>query len=531
MAKAEKIICIKYCWFIIKNYIFSLERGRQRKKRRKKGSYFGRKSIQNREKSRYNQPIKKSPGVMSRGETEEEIRMMKKRLLSMVLAVAMAGSLAGCGGGGSNETAGGAADNTTAAQTQAGASETKAQETVAAADGQTVLKWSIWDKDLTVYYQPLIDAFEAAHPDVKIETVDLGSSDYQTVLGTQLTGSGSDFDVVTIKDVPGYTTLVNKGVLEPLDEYIAKDNVDLAAFKGLTDQIKVEDKLYELPFRSDFWVVYYNKDVFDAAGVEYPTNDMTFEEYDALARSLTVDEPGSEVYGVHYHTWRSAVQLFGVLDGKNTILDGTYGFLKPYYELILAQQEDGVCQDYATLKTSNLHYSGAFAQGNVGMMNMGTWFIATMIDKIKTGEYTDCANWGIVKYPHADGVEPGSTLATITALSIPANAPHKDLAWEFVKFVCGEEGANILAETGTIPALMTDDIAEMVSAIDGYPSDENSKEALQTSNLYLEMPVSAKSSEIETVLNEAHDNIMTGNMTIDEGIADMDEKISAILGQ
>ncbi len=451
--------------------------------------------------------------------------MKKKCLVSIATAAAMAVSLTACGGGGGSETTAAAGGD---APAPAG---TTAAESVEAAEGQTVLKWSIWDKDLTAYYQPLVEEFEKQNPDLKIEMVDLGSSDYQTVLGTQLTGSGSDFDIVTIKDVPGYTTLVNKGVLEPLDEYIAADSVDLDAYKGLTDQITVDGKLYELPFRSDFWVVYYNKDVFDAAQVAYPTNDMTFEDYDALARQLTVDTPGQEVYGAHYHTWRSAVQLFGILDGKNTILDGTYDFLKPYYELVLAEQEDGVCQDYATLKTSNLHYSGAFSQGNVAMMNMGTWFISTMIEKIKSGEYTDCANWGIVKYPHADGVEPGSTLATITALSIPANAPHKDAAWKFVKFVCGEEGAEILANTGNIPALMTDDIAGMISAMDGFPTDEGSTEALQTANLYLEMPVSNKSSEIEIVLNEAHDNIMTGNSTIDEGIADMNEKVGAVLAQ
>lgn len=449
--------------------------------------------------------------------------MKKKCLVSIATAAAMAVSLTACGGGGGSES--------TAAAGGEEPAGTTAAESVEAAEGQTVLKWSIWDKDLTAYYQPLVEEFEKQNPDLKIEMVDLGSSDYQTVLGTQLTGSGSDFDIVTIKDVPGYTTLVNKGVLEPLDEYIAADSVDLDAYKGLTDQITVDGKLYELPFRSDFWVVYYNKDVFDAAQVAYPTNDMTFEDYDALARQLTVDTPGQEVYGAHYHTWRSAVQLFGILDGKNTILDGTYDFLKPYYELVLAEQEDGVCQDYATLKTSNLHYSGAFSQGNVAMMNMGTWFISTMIEKIKSGEYTDCANWGIVKYPHADGVEPGSTLATITALSIPANAPHKDAAWKFVKFVCGEEGAEILANTGNIPALMTDDIAGMISAMDGFPTDEGSTEALQTANLYLEMPVSNKSSEIEIVLNEAHDNIMTGNSTIDEGIADMNEKVGAVLAQ
>lgn len=459
---------------------------------------------------------------------------MKKRLLGLTLACSMAAmSLAGCGGSSGNETtAAGGQETTKAAETTQAAGDKTAETTQAAAAGDTVLKWAVWDISSTVYYQPLIDAFEAANPGVKIEMVDLGSADYQTVLATELTGSGSDFDIATIKDVPGYTTLVNKGVLESLDDYIAKDSVDLSQYGGITDQVTVDGKLYELPFRSDFWVMFYNKDVFDKAGVAYPTNDMTFEQYDALARSVTNTTPGEEVYGAHYHTWRSAVQLFGILDGKHSIVDGDYEFLKPYYEMILKQQEDGVCQDYATLKTSSLHYSGAFAQGNVAMMNMGSWFIPTLIEKLKTGEYgEEVANWGLVKYPHAEGVEPGSTLATITCLSIPTSAPHKDLAWEFVKFVCGQEGAEVVAKTGTIPAITTDAVVEAISGMEGFPTDPESAEALRTANTYLEMPVHAKSSEIETVLNEGHDNIMTEGSTIDEGISEMTEGVQAILGQ
>lgn len=457
---------------------------------------------------------------------------MKKRLLGLTLACTMAAmSLAGCGGGGSDSgTTAAEAGSETTAPAKAGGETTAAS--VQAAEGDTVLKWAVWDISSTVYYQPLIDAFEAANPGVKIEMVDLGSADYQTVLATELTGSGSDFDIATIKDVPGYTTLVNKGVLESLDDYIAKDSVDLSQYGGITDQVTVDGKLYELPFRSDFWVLFYNKNVFDNAGVNYPTNDMTFEQYDQLARSVTNTEPGQEVYGAHYHTWRSAVQLFGILDGKNSIVDGSYDFLKPYYEMILKQQEDGVCQDYATLKTSSLHYSGAFAQGNVAMMNMGSWFIPTLIEKIKTGEYgQEVANWGIVKYPHAEGVEPGSTLATITCLSIPTSAPHKDLAWDFVKFVCGTEGAEVVAKTGTIPAITTDAVVSAISGMEGFPDDDASAEALKTANTYLEMPVHAKSSEIETILNEGHDNIMTEGSTIDEGIEEMNEGVQAIQGQ
>ena len=122
----------------------------------------------------------------------------------------------------------------------------------------------------------------------------------------------------------------------------------------IRDRITVDGDFYALPFIQSFWVVFYNKDLFDAAGVEYPTNDMTLEEYDALARQLTSGEGAEKVYGCHYHNWRSCVQLFGILDGKNTIVDGTYDFLQPYYEMILAQQDDGICMDYATIKTGKM---------------------------------------------------------------------------------------------------------------------------------------------------------------------------------
>ena len=455
---------------------------------------------------------------------------MKKRVLAAVLTAGMlTASLAGCGGTSdtsASSDAGAAAETTETSD--ASSSDSSSSE---ASGDVTTLNWALWDIASTVYYQPLIDAFEAEHPDIKINMVDLGSTDYSTVLGTQLSGSGSDFDVVTIKDVPGYVTLVSKGVLEPLDDLISQDGVDLSKYNGITDQVTVDGKLYELPFRSDIWVLYYNKDVFDNAGVAYPTNDMTWDEYDALARSVTDTTPGAEVYGAHYHTWRSTIQLMGILDGQHSAIDGEYEWTKPYYEMVLAEQKDGVCQDYATLKTQGLHYSDAFAQGNVGMLNMGSWFISTLIQKIQSGEYTECSNWGMVKYPHAEGVEPGSTLATITALSIPTSAPHKDEAWEFVKFVTGEEGAQVLADTGNIPAMTNDAIVDAIASMDGFPQDDTSKEALVTSHTYLEMGTSSKSSEIETVLNEQHDLIMTESESVDDGIAAMDEGVQAVLAE
>lgn len=178
-----------------------------------------------------------------------------------------------------------------------------------------------------------------------------------------------------------------------------------------------------MPFRSDFWVLYYNKDLFDKAGVEYPSNDLTMEDYDALARKMTSGSGDTKVYGCHYHTWRSAASLFSILDGKNTIIDGKYDFMKPTYDMVIAQQKDGICMDYGYLKTSSLHYSAAFENQQCAMVNMGSWFISTLEAYMKDAETK--FNWGIVKYPHPAGAEAGSTLGTVTSLAINADSPKQ----------------------------------------------------------------------------------------------------------
>jgi multiple sugar transport system substrate-binding protein len=462
--------------------------------------------------------------IMFNYHKQGRIYFMRKKILSVLLAVSMIATLfTGC----ASKT-----DEKTATTSDALTPAADATETPAAKSEPVTLKWAIWDKDITPYWTALKESYEAANPNVKIEMTDLGSTDYTTVLATELSGSGSDFDVVTIKDVPGYATLVSKNTLEPLDSYISGAGTDTNQFNGI-DQVKVDGSLYELPFRSDFWLIYYNKDIFDKAGVAYPTNDMTFEEYDALARKLTNTTYGSQVYGTHYHTWRSAVQLFGSLDGQHTILDGNYDFFKPYYEMVLSEEDDQVCRKFADLSAEGLHYSAAFSGGDVAMMNMGSWFISTLIASIKSGEYDSslCGNWGLVKYPHAQGVEAGSTLGTLTGLAVTSVSKNKQAAFDFVNWVSGAEGAKVMAENGNFPALMNDEVSGIISGLEGFPADDTSKDALNVSHLYLEVPYAKNVSAINDILDTYHKSIMNREMTVDEGIAAMNKEIGKIINQ
>ncbi|HIT89362.1 MAG TPA: sugar ABC transporter substrate-binding protein [Candidatus Merdenecus merdavium] len=423
--------------------------------------------------------------------------------------------LAACGGNADNDA------DTSGNNTDSGATEEQT-------DGQTTLTWSVWDKDATVYYEPLIEAFEAENPDINVELLDLGSTDYMTVLGTQLSGGDTSIDVVTVKDIPGYASLVNKNQLEPLSELASDINLD--QYSGTVEQITVDDEYYALPFRSDFYVMYYNKDLFDAANVDYPQNNLTFDEYDTLIREVSekaTEANGSKVYGGHYHTWRSQVQMYGLLDGENTLVSTDYSFLEPIYETILAQQEDQIVQDYATLKTSSLHYSAAFYQNNVASLLMGTWFIPTLATAIESGESEDF-NWGLVTMPLTEGAEEGTASGTITTLGISANSENKEASWKFVEFVTSEEGSQIIADTGTMPAIQSEEVINTIAASPGFPDDEQSKEALSVKTTYLELPLDEHSAEVETILNDAHDNIMTNNAEASEELEKAAGQVEAL---
>lgn len=442
-----------------------------------------------------------------------------QKLAALGLAGSMALSLAACGGS--------AASSSEAAADSTPVSGEATAESTASGDEAVTLNWALWDKDSTAYWQALADGYMESHPNVTIEMTDLGSTDYMTQLATQLAGGNGELDVLSIKDIPGYSNLINLGLLEPLS---GKLTTDESKFNGVLDQLTAEDgNYYAVPFRSDFWVVYYNKDIFDQAGIEYPTNDMTMEDFDTKIREV-YEKTG--VYGNIYHTWRSTTTLFGILDGEHTVIDGNYDFLKPYYEMILKEQQDGVVPNYGEQKTSGLHYSGAFENGQAAMCNMGSWFLATMqkYNAEASANGVQPVNFGIVKYPHPDGAPAGSTLGTVTSLAINANSTKKEAAADFLNWCASEEAAEALAATGNFPAVSSDKTSEIIASTDGFPNDENSKEALKTTAVYLEMPLSDKASEIETILNTEHDAIMTESETVDEGIANMNEQVQAILG-
>lgn len=442
---------------------------------------------------------------------------MKKALSLALAGVLTLGMLAGC--------APAATSPSPSATPSAAPSQSPTESAPTALTG--TLKVSLWDMSSQVAFGAAIDAFVAANPGVTIEPIDIPSADYATKLSVMLNGN-SDVDVFWIKDADTIYPIAQRGQMSDLSTYITRDGLDLADYNGLAENFVIDGKQIALPFRTDYYTLFYNKDIFDAAGVEYPSNDMTWAEFEELAKKLTSGEGAEKKYGAHFHTWQALVQNWGVQDGKNTIMATDYSFFKPYYEMALRMQnDDKTMMDFGTLKTANLHYNSVFSDGSVAMMPMGTWFAATMIDKINKGESK--VNWGMATLPHPEGLEAGNVVGSTTPIAINAASKNQDLAWEFVKFATGAEGAAVVANLGGIPARLDDAMLQVVTSVDGMP--EGALEALQIKNIVLDRPIADKVSEVNKVLGDEHTLIMLGESSIDDGLAAMAEQSKTIQGK
>jgi len=385
------------------------------------------------------------------------------------------------------------------------------------------LQWAVWDIEMVAYYAPLIARYKEIAPHVTVEMVDLGATDYENILQTQLLG-GADYDLIKVRGIPQYVNNTNADLLMELDSFLPGSDIDLANYRGMPEQHMRGGPLYALPFRSDFWVVYYNKDIFDAAGVDYPHNEMVFEEWVEIIKDVTSGSGADKVYGNHFHTWRSTVTLFGIIDGVTDIGTPPYGWMSRFYEAVVELEDGGYVPRRTDNQAGGIHHRMKWAPQEIAQVNMGTWFMAENNDNL--WEF----NWGMAAYPVPSSAHFGNTFGNVTQLSIPRTANHPQEAYDFIAFVCGAEGAALLASVGQFPAFMTDEALNIITSNPWFPQDAQSRAALQPRAVFLELPINEFAGEVDGILSEGHQEIMDRTMTIEAAIEMMDTRVRQLIG-
>lgn len=435
-----------------------------------------------------------------------------KKSLALVLVAAMLILLAACG----------STTSSTAAAGNSPASSGSADGAKATGDAVTV-RVSLWDYTNANYFKTIFAEFEAKNPNIKVEAVESSAAEYDDLIQVKL-ASKENFDVVFTKGTPALSALIAKGHILALDDFMAGDTeFDKSAYSGLVEQLELDGSTYGVPFRKDNTLLFYNKALFDAASVEYPKDGMTMDDFSALAAKMTSGSGNDKVYGAHIHTWATNVTSFPRRTEEWSYLDDSMGSLTPYYEAIIGMMDAGHIMDYGELKATSTHYSGVFYNQQAAMLPIGTWFINMLLDNAEF-------EWGVCSLPNVKGVGNTVAMGGITPVSIGAYSEHPQEAWELIKYITGEEGALILAKSGILPGYSSSQINDVFDsvAIDNTFAPKGLSGYIGLDNHVVATPMSPQGRERDKIITEEHDLIMTKSVSIEEGIAAMNQRLGEL---
>ncbi|SFC34780.1 multiple sugar transport system substrate-binding protein [Nocardioides terrae] len=428
-----------------------------------------------------------------------------KRTIAAVAALAAASlALTACGGGSDSDSSSGSSG------------------------GPTTITVSGWSLSTTPEFQKLADAFSAKYPDYKVQVKEYDATNYNTLLTADL-AAGKGPDVITQKEVKYLPTFVKGGQLADVSDLKAPDGI------GGTDSYKVDGKTYALPYRMDSWVMFYNKDLFDKAGVTYPDGSWTWDDYVANLQKLKAGLPKG-AYAAYLHNWQSTVQGLANAQSGADILKGDFSHLKEPYERTVGLQKDGLQVDFNTEKANQLTYQAEFGKQHAATMLMGSWYVATLISQQASGE-ADKFNWGFAPVPQMDSSTAGTSNTPVTfgdptgfAVNAHADGAKKDAAEKFLQFASSEEAANMLAGIGITPALINDAVINTYFAVPGAPTDDLSKFAWATHKTLPENPTSDKTAAVQGILGDLHTAIMSGSKSPDDAIDEAEDRFKNEVG-
>lgn len=277
---------------------------------------------------------------------------------------------------------------------------------------------------------------------IKVEVETAEWSVYWDKINT-LYAAGTPPEVFAM-DAPLFQDWYSRGALSSLQPYLDKDKKFLDGIYPQTlAAYKTESGYFGLPRDCQTIALFYNKDMFDAAGLKYPDDSWTYDDFKAAAKKLTktsgskVTQWGFQADLYDIETFMSdAVWAYGgdILspDGKSTVI----GEEKELWKLV----GDMVRGDRSIPDQESLaqYGSDAFLAGKVAMITTGHWSVPT---------YKDVAfKWAVAPLPKG----PAGRAASINSAGfvMAKNCKNPDAGWEWVKFVLSKEGQTRLAQLG-----------------------------------------------------------------------------------
>jgi multiple sugar transport system substrate-binding protein len=315
---------------------------------------------------------------------------------------------------------------------------------------------NIWDSNQQAGLQEIADDWtKISGVPVKIEVVNWDS--YWTLLAAG--AQGGEMPDVFWTHSNTVQMYMDNDLLLKLNDYIAKDGVDMNLY--YEDIVKLytraDGNIYALPKDHDTIALLYNKAIFDKYGVEYPTDDWTWEDMYAAAQKIQEGGAADGVYGMAMNTsnnqdgWYNLVYDYGgkviTDDHKGTTIGSDEGKagMEMVRKLLTAGAPQGVVAETGT--------DSLFQSDKVGMITQGSW----MINSFYKAEHHDDYAWACLPYADVNGngqCDDGERWSCYNGLGWAAayNTKHPDECASLIEYFCSVDAQKKQAELGVTMA-------------------------------------------------------------------------------
>lgn len=347
-------------------------------------------------------------------------------------------------------------------------------------DTRTAIKFASWGSKTEVdIIKPIIEEFEKENPTIRVEFMHIPQNYFQKI--HLLFASKTPPDVLFINNLylPIYA---DAGVLEPIGEWAEWDAYDDNTIRALS----WKGKLYAVPRDVSNFVVFYNKDLFDKAGLEYPTEDWTLEEFLLVAQILTKNG----VFGVSFEEEPLFFLPYLMSEGGGIVSDDLSNIiienekskkgLEFYSNLRKKYHVAPLADESASATMAQL-----FLQEKIAMHITGRWLVPKYRAEAKF-------KWDIISFPKGDA---GSVVPLdASGWAVADKSKHKEEAYTFINFISNKKNIEKLTESGLIvPARR--DVQTSKYFLDGK-SPQNAQIFIDIINTSKPTPVSINYREI-----------------------------------
>ena len=306
----------------------------------------------------------------------------------------------------------------------------------------------------------------------------------------------------------------------PISDYIEKDedvNID-DFYSGILDSFIFDDQVYALPYDFGPYIMYYNKDLFDKYGVEYPDENTTWEEFKDKCKQLTQDGNYGTVFASSLDYYDPQVLSLGgeIINEKGEFDitgDKTTAALQSLADLINVDKVAPKIADTANTVWNWEQFEG----GNIGMMIDGPWGATNVTN------YCDF-NVGYSIIPKA---EKQVTTINGSALAVTSESKHPKEAYQALEVLTSPEAQKLLAENGrALPSRdsVRESYYESTSELEGL--EDAIKKSIEIGMPYY---VTKKYSEVSTVFNSGMDTVWAGEVSAKDAAKDIQAQVDMIL--